>query len=146
MYFKTQIVLGVATEALCPATAFFTLAKELFPGNYKPTLTHVFFTLLHQKNLLLRVFTQNIDTLERAAGLPDDKIIEAHGSFATSRCTKCKKPVSTEEMRERIMQSEVVRCRDEKCVKKTGGKGGLVKPDIVCAYNQWEASRRRRLS
>lgn len=34
--------------------AFFTLAKELWPNNFKPTLAHYFFVLLHQKGLLLR--------------------------------------------------------------------------------------------
>jgi hypothetical protein len=33
-------------------------------GNYKPTPTHYFIKLLHDKGLLLRAFTQNIDSLE----------------------------------------------------------------------------------
>lgn len=33
---------------------FFTLARELFPGNYDPTPTHHFMRLLHDKGLLLR--------------------------------------------------------------------------------------------
>jgi Sir2 family len=37
--------------------------------------------LLHEKNLLLRVFTQNIDSLEKQAGLPPDAIVAAHGNF-----------------------------------------------------------------
>lgn len=41
--------------------------------------------------LLLRHYTQNIDTLERVAGLPEDKIVEAHGTFFTSHCLDCKK-------------------------------------------------------
>lgn len=31
---------------------------------------------------MLKLFTQNIDCLEREAGVSGDKIIEAHGSFA----------------------------------------------------------------
>jgi NAD-dependent histone deacetylase SIR2 len=61
---------------------FYTLAQELYPGNYRPTITHSFINLLYKKGLLLKLFTQNIDCLEREAGVPDDKIIEAHGSFA----------------------------------------------------------------
>jgi len=61
---------------------FYTLAQELYPGKYRPTITHSFINLLHQKGLLLKLFTQNIDCLEREAGVPGDKIIEAHGSFA----------------------------------------------------------------
>ena len=53
--------------------------QELFPGNYKPTPAHYFMTLLHKKGLLLRCFTQNIDSLEREAKLPADKIVAAHG-------------------------------------------------------------------
>lgn len=28
---------------------FFTLAKELFPGSFKPTISHYFIKLLHEK-------------------------------------------------------------------------------------------------
>jgi NAD-dependent deacetylase sirtuin 2 len=41
------------------------LISYLLPaGNYKPTPTHCFIKLLHDKGLLLRAFTQNIDSLE----------------------------------------------------------------------------------
>ena len=43
---------------------FYMLAKELFPGQYRPTPTHLFIRLLHDKGLLRRCFTQNIDSLE----------------------------------------------------------------------------------
>jgi hypothetical protein len=44
---------------------FVQLARELWPGLvFRPTLTHSFLTLLHQKGLLLRCYTQNIDGLE----------------------------------------------------------------------------------
>lgn len=35
--------------------AFYALAKELYPGNFKPTLTHYFFRLLHEKKVLKSV-------------------------------------------------------------------------------------------
>lgn len=41
--------------------------------------------------LLLRHYTQNIDTLERGAGIPADKLVEAHGTFYTSHCIDCRK-------------------------------------------------------
>ena len=47
---------------------FYQLAKELFPGQYQPTPTHNFIRLLHNHGLLLRCFTQNIDSLEAEAG------------------------------------------------------------------------------
>nr|CAH7736653.1 unnamed protein product [Callosobruchus chinensis] len=55
---------------------FFVLAKELYPGSFKPTVCHYFIKMLAEKELLLRHYTQNIDTLERVAGIPDDKIDE----------------------------------------------------------------------
>ncbi|KAI9600727.1 hypothetical protein H4Q26_000518 [Puccinia striiformis f. sp. tritici PST-130] len=58
---------------------FYTLAKELNPKNFQPTKTHQFFKLLEIKNKLKKCFTQNIDTLERLAGLSDHLIVEAHG-------------------------------------------------------------------
>jgi len=55
--------------------------QELFPGNFKPTPAHYFMRLLHEKGLLLRCFTQNIDSLEKQAGLPSEAIVAAHGNF-----------------------------------------------------------------
>uniref|UniRef100_A0A2R8M2S1 Sirtuin 3 n=2 Tax=Callithrix jacchus TaxID=9483 RepID=A0A2R8M2S1_CALJA len=76
---------------------FFTLAKELYPGNYKPNVTHYFLRLLHDKGLLLRLYTQNIDGLERASGIPDSKLVEAHGTFASATCTVCRRPFPGED-------------------------------------------------
>ena len=74
---------------------FYTLAQGLYPGTYKPTLTHTFMRLLQDKGILLRCFTQNIDTLERMAGVTEDNIVEAHGSFATAGCIDCRVTVRT---------------------------------------------------
>lgn len=46
---------------------FFQLSQVLYPsGRYRPTLGHYFMRLLHEKKRLLRVYTQNIDGLERS--------------------------------------------------------------------------------
>lgn len=103
---------------------FYTLAHELYPGRYKPTVSHCFIRLLSDKGLLLKLFTQNIDCLERAAGVPDDKIIEAHGSFAHQRCIDCRTAYPDDLMKEAINKREVPHCRQAEC-------SGLVKPDIV---------------
>jgi len=78
--------------------------------------------LLAEKDLLHTCFTQNIDTLERVAGVPPEKIIEAHGSFATQRCTRCKTRFPDDEMKKLVMKARVPKCK--RC-------GGVVKPDIV---------------
>ncbi|KAK0263838.1 Sir2 histone deacetylase Hst2 [Friedmanniomyces endolithicus] len=101
---------------------FYTLAHELYPGKYRPTITHSFIRLLHDKGLLLKLFTQNIDCLEREAGVPDDKIVEAHGSFARQSCIECKHPYPEDDIKRHIAAKEIPRCHE--CQ-------GLVKPEIV---------------
>ncbi|KAI4143185.1 MAG: hypothetical protein LQ340_007088 [Diploschistes diacapsis] len=103
---------------------FYTLAHELYPGKYRPTLAHCFIRLLHTKGILLKCFTQNIDCLEREAGVPDSLIVEAHGSFARQRCIECKTEFPDAEMRRCVMDREVPHCAVPQC-------NGLVKPDIV---------------
>jgi len=100
----------------------YALAKELYPGKFRPTLTHSFIKLLSDKGLLGLCLTQNIDTLERLAGIPADKIVEAHGSFATQRCIECKRPFDDAEMKKIVEDERIPRCKICK---------GLVKPDIV---------------
>ncbi|KAJ7597319.1 DHS-like NAD/FAD-binding domain-containing protein [Mycena floridula] len=102
---------------------FYTLAREIYPGKYRPTIAHSFVRLLAEKSRLSCALTQNIDTLERLAGVPAEKIVEAHGSFASQRCIECKAPYDDQKMKAKIMAKEIPRC--EKCHK------GLVKPDIV---------------
>ncbi|XP_068539821.1 NAD-dependent protein deacetylase sirtuin-3, mitochondrial isoform X1 [Anas acuta] len=101
---------------------FFTLAKELYPGNYRPNYAHYFLRLLHDKGLLLRLYTQNIDGLERAAGIPPDRLVEAHGTFATATCTVCRRKFPGEDFRGDVMADKIPHCRV--CT-------GIVKPDIV---------------
>ena len=45
---------------------FFHLAKELYPGRYLPNIIHYFIRYLYDQNILHRVYTQNIDGLERS--------------------------------------------------------------------------------
>eukprot|EP00002_Diphylleia_rotans_P018919 TRINITY_DN3657_c0_g3_i2.p1 TRINITY_DN3657_c0_g3~~TRINITY_DN3657_c0_g3_i2.p1 ORF type:complete len:340 (-),score=86.11 TRINITY_DN3657_c0_g3_i2:475-1494(-) len=101
---------------------FTLLAKEMYPGNFKPTPTHYFIKLLENKNILLRNYTQNIDTLERVAGISGEKIIEAHGSFATNHCISCRQEYDQEFVKEKYFKEETPKC--PKCE-------GLIKPDIV---------------
>ena len=63
--------------------AFYMLAEEMWPDAYAPTPAHHFIAELHQRGMLLRCYTQNIDSLETRAGLPAEKIVAAHGNFDT---------------------------------------------------------------
>lgn len=113
-------------------SAFYTLFEELYPDGtkYRPTLTHTFFRLLDKKKKLLRVFTQNIDTLEHLSGLNHEKIVEAHGSFVNARCIACKKEVSNEWLEEKVKAGQVARCEQIKCKEKDVAPP--IKPDITC--------------
>ena len=73
---------------------FLFLAKELLNARVKPTMSHYFQRLVHSKGLLLRSFTQNIDALELMAGIPEDKVVEAHGSTRGAHCLSCQKEYS----------------------------------------------------
>ncbi|XP_070283368.1 NAD-dependent protein deacetylase sirtuin-3, mitochondrial isoform X3 [Myotis yumanensis] len=129
---------------------FFTWAKKMYPGNYRPNVIHYFLRLLQDKGLLLRLYTQNIDGLERgclhrgwlvweppsergtpeahavlwslAAGIPDSRLVEAHGSFASATCTVCGRASPMEGFWAAVMGDRVPRCTV--CT-------GVVKPDIV---------------
>uniref|UniRef100_A0A1A8QF81 Sirtuin (Silent mating type information regulation 2 homolog) 3 n=1 Tax=Nothobranchius rachovii TaxID=451742 RepID=A0A1A8QF81_9TELE len=101
---------------------FFALAKELYPGNYQPNLTHYFVRLLQMKGQLLRMYTQNIDGLERLAGIPPERLVEAHGTFATATCTTCRLKYDSEDLRPAVIRGTVPKCPACK---------GVVKPDIV---------------
>lgn len=103
---------------------FYTLAQELYPGKYRPTITHSFIKLLHDKGLLLKHFTQNIDCLDREAGVPGEQIVEAHGSFARQSCIECKTNFPDGEMLQHVKEKKVPHC-------VRGGCNGLVKPEIV---------------
>lgn len=101
---------------------FFKLAKELYPGTFKPTPSHYFVKMLQDKGLLLRHYTQNIDTLERIAGIDHEKLVEAHGTFYSNHCVDCDKEYSMEWSKKEIFSDNVPTCTN--C-------NGLVKPDIV---------------
>jgi NAD-dependent histone deacetylase SIR2 len=103
---------------------FYALTGELHPGRYKPTVAHSFIALLARKGLLHMLFTQNIDCLDRAAGVPEERIVEAHGTWATQKCVECRAPFPDDLMKTAIENGSVPQCARPNC-------GGFVKPDVV---------------
>ena len=107
---------------------FYSLCRELYPEVLTPTTTHKFFTLLRDKHLLRRVYTQNIDALEILGGLNKKEVIEAHGSFQRSYCTSknCGKEYDLQWLKKEMFTPEkndgVPKCEDCQSV---------VRPDIV---------------
>eukprot|EP00742_Colponemidia_sp_Colp-10_P005001 GILJ01005342.1.p1 GENE.GILJ01005342.1~~GILJ01005342.1.p1 ORF type:complete len:353 (+),score=38.14 GILJ01005342.1:73-1131(+) len=103
---------------------FFALAKELYPGRFRPSTAHYFIRLLHEKGVLLRNYTQNVDNLERIAGIPSSALVEAHGSFASARCVECRTAHPVDWVRSQIFGDNLPSCQHTPCT-------GVVKPDIV---------------
>jgi hypothetical protein len=75
-----------------------------------------------------------VDTLERISGTSSEKIVEAHGSFATSHCISCRTELSEDGMRKAIEVNggKPIKCRE--C-------GGLVKVSrpvsSSCSIQRW---------
>merc|ERR1719506_1370320 len=107
--------------------AFYTLAKEMWPGNYDPTPTHYFLKLLSDKGILRRVYSQNFDSLETQAGLPRDKLVAAHGNFDTAHVidTHPEEEADISELKAAIFKGE----EGWKALREE--KGNLVKPRIT---------------
>ncbi|XP_069836497.1 NAD-dependent protein deacetylase sirtuin-1 [Dendropsophus ebraccatus] len=104
---------------------FFKFAKEIFPGQFQPSLCHKFINMLDKEGKLLRNYTQNIDTLEQVAGI--QRIIQCHGSFAMASCLICKHKVDCEAVREDIFNQIVPRCP----ICPPDEPLAIMKPDIV---------------
>ncbi|KAG1676272.1 NAD-dependent protein deacetylase sirtuin-1 [Nymphon striatum] len=111
---------------------FYKFAREIYPGQFKPSIGHRFIKAMEQNGKLLRNYTQNIDTLEQVAGIKS--VIQCHGSFATASCTRCKLKVESSEIREAIFDQELpycLKCEDvEGCSEKLL-MPAIMKPDIV---------------
>uniref|UniRef100_A0A336MTZ0 protein acetyllysine N-acetyltransferase n=1 Tax=Culicoides sonorensis TaxID=179676 RepID=A0A336MTZ0_CULSO len=123
---------------------FFKFAKEIYPGQFRPSPCHMFIKMLEMKGKLLRNYTQNIDTLEQVAGIRN--VIECHGSFATASCTKCKAKVVAETIREDVFHQRIPMCQicnpgvpspdstllgENVELTKELVERGIMKPDIV---------------
>ncbi|OBA17007.1 putative histone deacetylase-like protein, partial [Metschnikowia bicuspidata var. bicuspidata NRRL YB-4993] len=106
--------------------AFYTLCDELYPGKFFPSKFHFLLKLVHDNDLLARIYTQNIDTMESLVGIHPDKIVAAHGSFATNHCIECAEPMETEDL-VKLMGDKSVNDGIPQC----GKCKGYVKPDIV---------------
>ncbi|POM58580.1 NAD-dependent Histone deacetylase sir2-like protein, partial [Phytophthora palmivora] len=108
---------------------FFAFAKELFPKSsgftFVPSPSHYFLKLLEAKGKLLRIYSQNIDMLEHAAGISHERAVLCHGSFATATCLACKRTYPNDAIREEVLNQLVPMCQS------CNSPDGIVKPDIV---------------
>ena len=90
---------------------FYKFSKALLPNDLiTPSITHKFLAAVETHKKLHRVYTQNIDGLERVAGVK--KVFECHGSFSSFRCTKChKKELLNDVITTSILNGEMALCK-----------------------------------
>jgi len=100
---------------------FYRFATILLPDitKFQPTVTHRFVKKLSDEGVLLRCYTQNIDGLEMHAGIPDEKMVYAHGNFNSFGCLQCDyRTELTEDMRKIIQDKKIVKCPNDQSALK----------------------------
>lgn len=105
-------------------SVFYSVAVKILPEQdlHMGTPTHKFIKLLHEKNKLLRNYTQNIDNLEQYVGIPKERIVQCHGSFGSAHCITCGFAVEKgEDLFPVIKRGEIPRCSQCES-RKTQGK------------------------
>jgi len=106
----------------------------------RPNPAHMAIATLYEMGMLEAVITQNIDGLHQESGLPDDKVIELHGSNRRIRCMSCGNTSSIHEAQKRIEAGDPA--PECEC-------GGYLKPDTISfgqAMPEDEVERATRLS
>ncbi len=89
-------------------------------GDKQPNAAHHALAELEARGMLDAVVTQNIDRLHAKAG--SERVIEVHGSIATSSCTSCNATYALDGVGELFDEDGVATCA---CCM------GKVKPDVV---------------
>ena len=89
---------------------FFKFAHSLYPGSINPSPSHKFLASLDRQQKLLRIYTQNIDSLEQLAGVRSEKIVYAHGSLSNATCMKCRATYSASDIASDVKMGRVPLC------------------------------------
>jgi len=109
--------------------------RQLWPTmvEAEPNRGHYAIAELHHLGKLDCVITQNIDGLHQKSGIPDEKVIELHGTMTRVVCLECGKKYPREQIQSRLESGEKVpRC--DAC-------GGITKPATISfgqAMPEWE--------
>jgi len=99
--------------------------KTLWPiiAAAKPNAGHLAIAELYKMGKLDCVITQDGDSLHQKAGVPDEIVIELHGTWTRAICLSCGRKYPSEEVQVRLEAGEKVpTC--EAC-------GGIMKPDVI---------------
>ncbi|MEU9122289.1 Sir2 family NAD-dependent protein deacetylase [Streptomyces sp. NPDC048506] len=72
----------------------------------RPNAAHEAVVRLERSGTPVRVITQNVDGLHQAAGMPERKVLELHGTVRAVTCTRCHARSSMEEALARVAAGE----------------------------------------
>jgi NAD-dependent deacetylase len=103
--------------------------------NARPNPAHQALVDLYNMGLLEAVITQNIDGLHQKAGLPDERVIELHGSSQRVRCTRCGQISSLDDAYRRVKAGDLA--PECEC-------GGFLKPDTISFGQMMPTEKVRR--
>jgi len=83
---------------------YWGFSRAIWPimATAKPNPGHFAITELYKMGKLDSVITQNVDGLHQAAGMPDGKVIELHGTLRWVSCLRCGKRYPREEVEKRM--------------------------------------------
>jgi len=104
---------------------YWEFSKSLWPeiANAKPNAGHYAIAELHRLGKLDCVITQNIDNLHQKSGVPEDRVIELHGTLKWVICLECGQRYPREQIQARLDSGmKVPRC--DSC-------GGITKPATI---------------
>jgi NAD-dependent deacetylase len=116
---------------------YWQFSKALWPeiANAKPNPGHYAIAELHRLGRLDCVITQNIDDLHQKSGIPEEKVIELHGTLKWVICLECGQRYPREQIQLRL-ESGVKAPRCDAC-------GGITKPATI-AFGQAMPERETR--
>ncbi|GFO26832.1 NAD-dependent protein deacetylase sirtuin-3-like [Plakobranchus ocellatus] len=92
---------------------------HIFTDNYN-TCSALYQTLSKRKTMC----TGTVRSNRKVAGVPPDKLVEAHGTFVTASCVACHERHRGSEIKDAIFDDKIPHCKKSGCY-------GIVKPDIV---------------
>lgn len=98
---------------------FYDIAPKIMVVDAVPTLTHCFIAFLEHKKVLKVCFSQNVDGLEKKAGVL--KLVQAHGNAEKAECAVCYKEHDRKMLVEAMKKSKPMYCECK----------GPVKPSVV---------------
>lgn len=78
------------------------LIIDLHEAKYKPTPAHYLARILHERGILSRLVTQNIDGLDSKVGVSHEKVSQLHGRMADVFCEFCQADYPADEFVERV--------------------------------------------